>query len=144
MYSGSVSARQSTNHNHRYRMLMDTCKFLSNPMKHIPRSSNHTYVHTNTRTSTWLHESPQDTTHGLYPAPLSLWFLHFLFEGKCRCSSTAWAHVAPCNPRACDRKESLWGCTCVPGVPCQLFFEGTPVCLELPSCIQSPLPRRVL
>lgn len=52
MYSGSLSARQSTNHNSRYRMLMDTCKFLSNLMKQIPRNSNHTCVHTNTWTPT--------------------------------------------------------------------------------------------
>lgn len=100
MYSGSVSARQSTNHNSRYRMLMDTCKFLSNLMEHIPRSSNHTCKYRNTRTSTWLHESPQDTPHRLCPAPLSLsGAVPTLppFQGKCRCSSTSPVHyMGPC------------------------------------------------
>lgn len=65
MYSGSVSARQLTNHNTRYRMLMDTYKFLNNLLKEILRRSNHIYMHTNTCTFTWLHAPPQHTPHGL-------------------------------------------------------------------------------
>lgn len=70
MYSGSVSARQSTNHNSGYRMLMDTRKFLSNLVKHIPRSSNPTCTHTNPWTSTWPQDTPLFLSGAVPTSPL--------------------------------------------------------------------------
>lgn len=128
MYSGSVSARQSTNHNSRYRMLMDTYKFLCNLMKQIPRSSNHSCMHTNTWASTWLHKSPQDTPQGLCPSPLSIRCSCYIPSSKGNAGAgtgrNPWEAV-PVLPAQGIPTHCSWGHTCLPGDP-HLYPEGLP------------------
>lgn len=148
MYSGSAPARQLTNHNTRYRMLMHTYKFLNNLLKQILRSSNHTYTRANTCTFTWLHVPPN--THlagcvGYQHLSLSLGcspHVHPLPMGDAEAPAVHGSLLLPTTPDAHDRVKPPWGCTCPLEGPCS---SRSRLCTWKPpvASIQAVLPRRV-